>query len=186
MRTRVVAVCTGSLLLVAGAATAQTSVRRESRETYQSAAVDANGNLVIRTTSGAAVTVAKAGEQRSFATPVLSASRTAVGAQAMFPNCCTSYDVPLQLIVYAAGGVHRFTGTGLPIFQWAFVDGGARVAYGQEPVHFGCQTHYELRDVESERLLEAVDVPQPCGLNPDPKPASVPPWVADLISKKAR
>ena len=186
MKTRVVAVCVTPLLLVAGAAAAQTSVTRESRrETYQSAAIDANGDLVILRMSGAAVTVSKAGEQRSFSTPVLSASKTAVGAQAMFPNCCTSYDVPLQLIVYAAGRVHRFTGTGLPIFQWAFVDGGARVAYGQEPVHFGCETHYELRDVGSERLIEAADVPQPCGLNPDPKPVTAPPWVADLISKKA-
>jgi hypothetical protein len=185
MRTRVFGVCVTPLLLVSAVAAAQTSVPLEpGRETYQSAAIDANGNLGIVRTSGATLTVPKAGEQRSFSTPVLSASKTAVGAQAMFPNCCTSYDVPLQLIVYAAGRVHRFTGTGLPIFQWAFVDGGARVAYGQEPVHFGCETHYELRDVGSERLVEAVDVPQPCGLNPDPKPVRVPPWVADLISQK--
>jgi hypothetical protein len=42
----------------------------------------------------------------------------------------------------------------------AFVGGGTRIAYGQEPVHFGCETHYELRDIESERLIETVDIPQ--------------------------
>ena len=102
----------------------------------------------------------------------------------MFPNCCTSYDVPLRLVVYAAGKVHRFTGVNLPIFEWAFADGGTRVAYGQEPVPFGCATHYELRDIESERLIEAVDIPQPCGQIPNPGPVTIPPWVADLMSKK--
>jgi hypothetical protein len=43
------------------------------------------------------------------------------------------------------------------------MNGGARVAYGQEPVHFGRAIHYELRDVRTERLIEAVDTPQPCG-----------------------
>jgi hypothetical protein len=102
----------------------------------------------------------------------------------MFLNCCTSYDVPLRLVVYAEGKVHRFTGVNLPIFGWAFADGGTRVAYGQEPVHFGCTTHYELRHIESERLIEAVDIPQPCGQIPDPGVVTIPPWVADLMSKK--
>jgi hypothetical protein len=176
---------TTPLLLATAIVSAQTPVSRESRlETYQSAAVDADGNLAIVTTKGLIVTVRQEGDQRSFSTPILSSSGAAVGAQALFPNCCTSYDLPLQLVVYAAGKLHRFTGTELPIFQWAFVDGGTRVAYGQEPVHFACATHYELRDIESERLIEAVDIPQPCGQIPDPELVRIPPWVAELISKK--
>lgn len=186
MSVRVFALSAATLLLQAsGILVAQTPVSREPRlETYQSAALDANGNLAIAMANGMTVTVRKEGEQTSFSMPVLSSSKTAVGAQAMFPNCCTSYDIPLQLVVYAAGKVHRFTGVNLPIFQWAFADGGTRVAYGQEPVHFGCATHYELRDIESERVIEAVDIPQPCGQIPDPKPVTIPQWVADVISKK--
>ena len=186
MSVRVFALSAATLLLQAsGILVAQTPVSREPRlETYQSAALDANGNLAIAMANGMTVTVRKEGEQTSFSMPVLSSSKTAVGAQAMFPNCCTSYDIPLQLVVYAAGKVHRFTGVNLPIFQWAFADGGTRVAYGQEPVHFGCATHYELRDIESERVIEAVDIPQPCGQIPDPKPVRIPQWVADVISKK--
>jgi hypothetical protein len=174
------------LLLVASSmAIAQTPVSRESRlERYESAAIDADSNLAIVTANGPTVTVRKGVGQTSFSAPVLASSGAAVGAQAMFPNCCTSYDIPLQLVIYAAGKVHRFTGVNLPIFQWAFADDGTRVAYGQEPVHFGCATHYELRDIESERLIEAVDIPQPCGQIPNPKPATIPQWVADLISKK--
>ena len=153
-------------------------------EMYQSAALDTNGNLSIVATNGGTVTVRKEGEQTTFAAPVISSSKAAVGAQAMFPNCCTSYDIPLQVMVYAAGKVHRFTGINLPIFEWAFTADGKRVAYGQEPVHFGCATHYELRDIESERLVDSVDIPQACGQIPDPKPVAIPPWVADLRSKK--
>jgi hypothetical protein len=173
------------LQLVSHIAAAQTPVSQALRvESYESAAIDANGNLAIMTTGGQTVTVRKEGEQTSFSAPVVSVSKRAVGAQAMFANCCTSYDIPLQLVVYAAGKVHRFTGRSLPIFEWAFVDGGARIAYGQQSVHFGCETHYEFRDIESERLIEAVDIPQPCGLEPDPKPVRIPPWVAEVTSNK--
>ncbi len=155
----------------------------QSSETYNSATVDADGQLTIVKTDGQSVLVRKEGEQTAFSEPVVSSEKTAVAAQAMFPNCCTSYDIPLQLVVYAGGKVHRFEGVGLPIFQWGFTANGKQIAYGQEPVHFACATHYELRDIESERLIEAVDVPEPCGENPDPKPVKVPDWVTNLTSK---
>jgi hypothetical protein len=151
-------------------------------ETYQSATLDADGHLAILKPNGQRIIVRKEGEQTAFSTPVLSSARTAVAAQAMFPNCCTSYDIPLQLVVLAGGKPHRFSGVGLPIFHWGFADSGTRIAYGQEPVHFGCTTHYELRDIQSERLIEAIDVPQPCGQIPNPKPVKIPGWVAKLIS----
>ncbi len=175
-----------ALLLVASSAgVAQAPLSRASRpETYESAVVDADGNLAIMRSTGQRVIVRKGGDQTSFWPPVLSSGHTSVATQAMFANCCTSYDIPLQLIVYTAGKVHRFKGVGLPMFQWGFADAGTRVAYGQEPVHFGCETHYELRETESERLIESVDIPQPCGQIPDPRPVKIPQWVADLISTK--
>src|SRR5205085_2397995 len=91
-----------------------------------------------------------------------------------------------SVVVYSAAKVHRFKGVGLPIFQWGFADAGTRVAYGQTTVHFGCETHYERRDIESERLIDSVDVPEPCGQAPEPKPVKIPQWVADLISKISR
>jgi hypothetical protein len=151
---------------------------------YQSADVDASGALRIVTSDGRVTVVAKQKEQSSFQQPAISADRTAVGAQANYPNCCTSYDIPLELVVYYQGRVHRFKGNGLPIFLWHFADGGSRVAYGQEPVHFGCETHYELRDVASERLIDSVDVPQPCGLRPDPPETTPPTWVQQLAAHR--
>ena len=152
-------------------------------ETYDSATVDASGSLLIIRTGGRRVRIPKQGEQTTFDSPAVSPDKTAVGAQAMYPNG-TSYDIPLQLVVYSGGRVHRFKGTGLPIFQWDFADEGRRVAYGQEPVHFGCAIHYELRDIASERLIDQIDVPEPCGENPHPAPVKVPEWVSRLASKK--
>ena len=148
-----------SLLLpdVSTAQTRSTDPRRV--ETYQSAAIDAAGGLVITTSDQKTIVVPKETDQSSFSEPIVSSARTAVGAQAEFPNCCTSYDIPLQLVIYANGKVHRFTGIGLPIFHWHFADGGTRVAFGQEPVHFGCSIHYGLRDIQSERLIDSADIP---------------------------
>ena len=162
--------------------TRQTGAPRD--ETYESAAVDANGRLVIITSDQRTIVVAKDGEQSSFAEPIVSSARTAVGAQAQFPNCCTSYDIPLQLVIYASGKIHRFTGIELPIFKWHFADGGTRVAYGQEPVHFGCSIHYELREIRSERLIDSADIPEPCGQIPNPPAVKIPKWVADLNSDR--
>jgi hypothetical protein len=153
-------------------------------ETYESVVIDASGSLVITTSEQKIIVVPKQGEQSSFSEAVVSSARMAVGAPANFPNCCTSYDIPLQLVVYANGTVHRFTGNGLPISQWHFADGGRRVALGQEPVHFGCQIHYELRDIESERLIDSVDVPQACGQIPEARAVKIPQWVIDLTSRK--
>jgi len=92
-------------------------------ETYESATVDATGRLVIVKTTGQRALVRNDAEQTVFSSPMLSPARTAVAAEAMFANCCTSYDIPLQLVVYAAGRVHRFTGVGLPIARSGFGDG---------------------------------------------------------------
>ncbi len=167
---------------VPAAQTRPTHARRV--ETYQSVAIDAKGSLVITTSDQKTILVPKEGEQSSFSEPILSSARTAVGAQAEFPNCCTSYDIPLQLVIYANGKVHRFTGNGLPIFQWHFADGGTRVAFGQEPVHFGCSIHYELRDVQSERLIDSADIPEPCGQILEPRAVKIPKWVTELTSQK--
>jgi hypothetical protein len=155
-------------------------------ETYQSVTIDANGSLVITTSDRKTIIVPKEGEQTAFAEPIISPARTAVGAQAEFPNCCTSYDIPLQLVIYANGRVHRFTGIGLAIFQWHFAPGGTRVAFGEQTVHSACSTHYELRDIESERLIDSADIPESCGQDPAPDVVKVPKWVAELIAARKR
>jgi hypothetical protein len=121
------------------------------------------------------------GKQTAFGKPVLSDDRRAVGAQAMFGNCRTSYDIPLQLVVHSDGKTHRFEG-GLAIFDWHFADGGRRVVFSQQTVHFTCSVHWELRDIASERLLATADIPEACGKIPDSPKVEVPKWVTGTVS----
>jgi hypothetical protein len=161
-----------------------------STETYESVDVDVDGNLRILTSRQKTIIVPKLGsteaseafgKQTAFGNPVLSDDRRAVGAQAMFGNCCTSYDIPLQLVIYSSGKTHRFEG-GLPIFKWHFADGGRRVVFSQQPVHSACSVHWELRDVASARLVAAADIPEVCGQIPDPRAVKVPKWVTGTVS----
>ena len=156
-------------------------------EVYAAATLGNDGNLHIMTTNGRAIVVAKPDDQRSvetqkayFEKPVVSKNQRAVGSRVFYPNCCTSYEIPLTLVVYADGRTHRFTGSDLPVFLWHFADDGATVAFSQEPVHFGCSIHYELREIRSERLVDSADVPEPCGQDPTPQPVKVPEWVNRL------
>ncbi len=120
------------------------------------------------------------GRQTTFEKPVISPDRRAVGVQAMFKNCCTSYDIPLQLVIYSQGKTHRFEG--LVIFDWHFADGGRRVVFSQQTVHFACLVHWELRDIASERLVAEVDIPEACGQTPDPPKVKIPHWVTGAVS----
>ena len=175
---------TVAVALSAGLTAQQDLAENRRPEIYETAAVDAQGRLVITTSEKRTIVVGWDREQTSFADPVMSSDRTAVGAQGRFPNCCTSYDLPLQLVVYSRGHVHRFKGNGLPIFNWHFADSGTRVAFGQEPAHFGCEIHYELREIHSERLIAAADIPQPCGEVPKPRTVEIPTWVSALTSRR--
>lgn len=165
-------------------------VRAPSTEIYASADLDADGHLRIRTSEGRIVIVSKGGtskagdvfgQQTAFGQPVVSDDRRAVGVPALFANCCTSYDIPLQLVIRSGGKTHRFEG-GLAIFDWHFADGGRRIVFSQQTVHSACSVHWELRDVASERLLATADIPAECGQGPVPPKVRVPRWVTGTVS----
>ncbi len=154
---------------------------RTASERYTAVRVDAQQRLVITTGSGRTIVVPRTTDQTTFANPMISSDGTAVGAQGQFGNCCTSYDIPLQLVVYRRGVVHRFTGVGLPIFQWHFADAGSRVAYSQQTVHGACVITYELRDIDSERLIDSTALPEPCGMEAADEVHEIPLWVTRLL-----
>jgi hypothetical protein len=160
-------------------------------ETYESAAIDGDGNIRIVTSNHKTVIVRKevdalkvgslSFEPSSFWKPVISDDRRAVGMQENFGEPNTSDDLPQMLIIYMNGKFHRFKG-GLPIFDWHFVDGSRRIAFGQQPAHFACAVNWELHDVSTERLLASASVPEPCNGVPDPMSVVAPVWVRGAIS----
>ena len=160
-----------------------TPIQASGAETYRTARIDTNGDLRIVRSDNQAIVVKRRGEQTSFSSILISDNGRAVGATALFKNCCTSYDIPLQLMVYAEGKEHWLKGSGLMISQWGFLESGSRVAFGEETVHFACSIRYELRDIKTERLVERAEIPEPCGQIPNPPPVKIPDWVASIRSR---
>ena len=125
--------------------------------TYRRVDVDASGHLRLTTSAGVTISPPMDSDQVGVGQPAVSLNGRSVGWLALYPNCCTTYPIPLALVVRSAGRERRFHGSDLPISQWAFRDGGRRVALSQAPLHGIVSTHYELYDVASGRLLGAYD-----------------------------
>jgi len=123
-------------------------------EIYASAAIDDQGQLRIVTKDGREILPKKEDEQVGFSRPRVSDNGRSVGWLAEFQNSSTSYPIPLKLMILTNRRIRAFTGSGLPIWRWAFRDRGRRFAFEQETVHGGFGIHYELRDVATGRLID--------------------------------
>ena len=150
---------------------------------YVQASIDQAGQLRIVTGNGREIVPRKDAEQVGFEKPAISEDRGSVGWLALYPNCCTSYPIPLKLMVLSNGRMRTFTGNGLPVWLWSFQSSGKRVAFRQETVHGGLGTHYELRDVATGRLIATYNP----AVGPDNQPLAiqdVPTWVEELNAKQ--
>lgn len=147
-------------------------------QTYVQATVDARGQLHILTQDRREIVPKKEPEQVGFDLPQISPDDHAVGWLEMYPNCCTSYPIPLALVIYAHGKLRKYRGSGLPVWQWRFEAQGKQVAFEQETVHGGMGVHYELHDVKTGRLLAKYDPPFHSADSGD---IGTPPrWVAEM------
>ena len=152
-------------------------------ETYLQATIDASGRLRIVTAGGKIILPRRLTTQVGFDMVAISPDGRVVGWVALYPNCCTSYPIPLTLVLYANGKTRTLTGSGLPIWRWRFEADGKQVAFEQETVHGGLGTHYELRDVATGRLVEEYS-PQKDDAGPAASVREVPKWVAELNAKR--
>jgi len=170
------------LTLAALAVVSLSRVPAVAGDIYIRATVDPDGQLRILTAGDQTLEPKKEREQVGFANPQISPDGGAVGWLAEYPNCCTSYPVPLKLMIQTNGSLRTFTGTGLPVWQWGFQTRGTQVAFRQETVHGGLGVHYELREVATGRLLAQYDPV----VGPDNQALptqNVPPWVAELDAR---
>ena len=140
-------------------------------EIYVSVRIDAQGQLHIVTANQRDITPARAPDQVGFDQPAISADGTTVGWLALYPNCCTSYPIPLALVIYRDGKVRHTFGERFPVWKWRFEANGTQVAFAQETVHGHLGVHFELRDVESGQLIAAHDG--------DPLP-DAPQWIRNV------
>ena len=133
------------------------SVADEFRETHLSADSRA---LQVTTTHGATITAPTRPDQVEFGSPQVSPDRSHVGWLALEANCCTSYAVPMTLVVMdEQHRVQTFIGNGLPIFDWCFLPDSRSVAYMQTVLHGTNFEHYEQRSLTDGHLLAEYDYP---------------------------
>lgn len=153
---KLVAISIVLLLLAVGGAAQKPAV--PARDVlFASAEVDAQGQLHIHTTDGKDITPAKDPTQVGFDKPAVSPDKHSVAWLALYPNCCTSYPIPLNLVMYSGGTVSRFAGHGVPIWKWCFLAGGKKIAFKQETVHGDSGVHYELHDVDGGVTVSIYD-----------------------------
>ncbi len=146
-------------------------------ERYESVRVDDAGQLHILTTGGREIIPRKDGDQVGFEDAAVSPDKKAVAWKALFPNCCTSYPIPVYMVLYSGGRFTKLTGSGLPIWQWRFLSEGTQIAFEQETVHGGWGVHYELHDVSSGKLLAEYDPHTGVNEQVDDKESDRPDWV---------
>jgi hypothetical protein len=77
-----------------------------------------------------------------------------VGWIALFENCCTSYPIPVKLVIWANGRLLPLSPYE-PIWFWSFQDDGTRVAAREEMLHGESHT----------RTRQTRKVPRACGLD---------------------
>ena len=153
------AVLAFALALASGAAAQQPASPKPRVELYESVKIDAAGLLEILTTDGRTIRPRKSRDQTKFSDPLISPDKKTVGWLVDYPNpCCTSYPIPLGLVMYS-GGKQR----GVPVKMlemvsgWRVLSGGDQVGLRQETVHGGLGVHYELYDVRMGKLIAQYD-----------------------------
>ncbi len=121
---------------------------------------DGGSHLVITSDDGSQFSAPMYSEQVGFQQPRLSANGKYVGWLALYPNCCTSYPIPLRLVVLdASHRLHTFEGIELAIFKWGFLPRSTSVAYMQTVVHGSNFEHFEARSIRGGGLLAEYEYP---------------------------
>jgi hypothetical protein len=142
--------------VIACLAFALTAHNAPAQATFAGATIDSTGQLRVRL-ANRIIQPAKDSDQVAFEQVALSADHRVVGWVALHPNCCTSYPIPLRLVLLRADGRRTVIGNELPIWQWGFASDGRSVVIRQSPVHGAAPSHYERRDVLTGRVLATAE-----------------------------
>lgn len=121
---------------------------------------DGGKQLVITVDDGSKFSAPMLGKQVGFQQPRISSNGKSVGWRALYPNCCTSYPIPLGLVVLdESRRMHTFDGIKIAVFKWCFLPKSTSVAYMQTVVHGSNFEHFEARAISSGDLLAEYEYP---------------------------
>ncbi len=133
--------------------------------------------LAITTISGTVEAPFTEANQESFGRARISSDGKTIGWLAEVANCCTSYPLPLALVIFRDGKViYRFR-EATAIWRWTFLARGTQVAYQWTFPHGFVPTYYTLRSLETGSVLNKFV----CRINESTheyiKPERIPDWV---------
>jgi hypothetical protein len=129
---------------------------------YKSAVVaeEDQSTLTITAADGSSFAAPAFIDQVGFEKARVSPDGKYVGWLALYPNCCTSYPIPLKLVVLdEARRLHTFVGIELAIIRWCLLPGSASVAYMQTILHGTSFEHFEWRAIADGKLLGEYEYP---------------------------
>ncbi|HEX7499015.1 MAG TPA: hypothetical protein VF524_01795 [Polyangia bacterium] len=136
---------------------------------------DRGARLEILDHSGSSWLAPKQGDQVAFQAPKIAPGGLYAGWLALSSFCCTSYPIPLALIVLdTQGQLHAFQGQ-QATFGWCFERGGTAVAYKRAFLHGATPELYELRRIRDGALLRSFEVPLEVSTGEAPMP-KLPEW----------
>ena len=149
------------------------------REVYRSIQVGNDDRVIITTTSGRQIMPRPERDQVGIESPRLSDDGKTAGWLVLYESHTTSYPIPLMLITYSAGVVHRYSVDGV-FWAWAFLEGGSRLAFADGPLHGSFHPYrYEMWDVVRARRVATYD-PKSDPANPESDMGEPPDWVTAL------
>jgi hypothetical protein len=92
-----------------------------------------------------------------FSQPAISPDRRLAGWLLEYGNCCTSYPIPLVLVIYQAGQEVRRIEDGLMMYEWYFWADGREAVYHADTVHGNFNPHAVRIDIATGNELARFD-----------------------------
>jgi hypothetical protein len=158
-------------------------------ERYSGIELSDDGTHLIRRTDGSSIALPQFRYQVEIEATRVSDDGKRVGWLVDLPNCCTSYPVPILLVIFKDRVVEKVTEVGQCIFDWAFVRHGTAVSYYQSTLHGTDYRGFTLRDIRTDAVLATYEYPDS---NESPESeaeraaavAAAPDWVRAIPSSR--
>ena len=96
------------------------------------------------------------------------------------PNCCTSYPVPLKLVIFKGDKIERVIDGDSGVFSWTFENSDKEVAYVEDTLHFSTGKRATLRDIASGKQIATFGLERVDGEIPASVLAHAPGWVQQI------
>ena len=127
-------------------------VRPSLTQTVSHAYIGNDGKAYVIFANGAVKIMPPERQQVGCDNILVDSDKHTVAWSMLVDNCCTSYPVPIAIVLYR-DGKKRVISTGQMIWKWRFVREG-RIAVVSGPVH-GLAAEANLYSIQSGRVLES-------------------------------